>query len=136
MNRQICTALVILGLVLQPFALARSATSAEQKQDVSADMSVMVGPSATEPSVMVMADSDSSMPCHELAPADMDDCADCCEPGCAMPAHCTSFGSMSFAVLQPRYMPFEPNLTQSMASSAPHTLLRRPSVIFHPPILS
>ncbi|MFT5655040.1 MAG: hypothetical protein ACI9XU_000754, partial [Arenicella sp.] len=93
MKHVICTALVILGLIFQPFAFARSPSLSGGDTDNSVQLdqtttSVVILPIQVRS--MEMGADDVPMPCHKttLVDASMEDCDDCCDVGCAMITHC------------------------------------------------
>ena len=134
MIRSICTALVILGLVFQPLAVAWAAPMAGHGMDGA------VSSVSTEIDKghhgMTMADADSSIPCQEANLADslMDASEDCCGTDCPMIGQCTNSCAVNpFAVISKSTFTFEPGLSGSLISPATIYPDGRSSFIFHPP---
>ena len=105
MKHVICTALVILGLIFQPFAAARSDSFAGGNADsvrMTNQTIASVEAPATKGHSMDMGADQMSMPCSQVERSDssMVDCDDCCNQGCAMMSECTNTASVSLAVLQ------------------------------------
>jgi hypothetical protein len=141
MKHVICTALVIVGLIFQPFAYARPASAPGGRADNSIMMTQMMASRnafTTDNHSMDMGSDQKPIACHETeqSASGMDDCDGCCNTGCAMIAHCTNTSSVTLAVLQfPHTLPeLDSGLFESRAiplSSAVYTF-----PIYHPPIYS
>ena len=108
MKRVTCIALVILGLVFQPFAYARSASviGGNAENSIMTTQTTASGDEyTTDGHSMDMGPDKKSSPCHQTSKSDsgMDDCDDCCKKVCAMVTHCTSHSSVALAILPPPY---------------------------------
>lgn len=141
MKHVICTALVILGLVFQPFAFARSDSFSGDDADNSMQTDQTTASVVTPPMKghsMDMSADDVPMPCHEttLVDANMEDCDDCCDVGCAMIAHCISSSSALSAILQLDHCVREIDSTKLEVRALSARATAAPSIIYHPPIHS
>ena len=138
MKHVICTALVILGLVFQPFAVARTASvsSSDANSSMQINQTMTRIDVATINGHLMDIDSDArAMPCHETEGSNsgMDDCEDCCKKGCAMIAHCTATSSVSLAVLQYPYSLLELDSVSFKRRAMPLNAAAYITFIYHPP---
>ena len=141
MKQLICTALVILGLVFQPFAFARSASLSRSDTGNSMQMDqtmTRVDITLMEGDSMDLGSDAKAMPCHEagLANTDMEDCNGCCDEGCAMIAHCIGTSAVSLANLQTHYQLLGPDPVQALGRATLMRALLYSALIYHPPIHS
>ena len=138
MKHVICTALVILGLVFQPFAFARSDSFSGDDADNSMQTDQTTASVVTPPMKghsMDMSADDVPMPCHEttLVDANMEDCDDCCDVGCAMIAHCISSSLAWSAILQLDHSLAALDSTKLHARTLSVRVAADPSFFYHPP---
>ena len=138
MKHVICTALVILGLVFQPFAFARPASLSRSDAGNSKQMDqtmAHVDVTLMEGDSMDLGSDAKAMPCHEagLANTDMDDCNGCCDEGCAMIAHCIGTSSVSLADLQTHYKLLGSDPVRALGRVMRIRAFLSSSFIYHPP---
>ena len=134
MTRFICTALVILGLTFQPFAVAWSASSMDQGMEhaASAVESIMDEDSHN----MKMDHSEATIPCHEKVSSDStpEDCDECCGMDCPMLGRCaTSCTVIPFTAIEQASTHIESSEQGSLISSISAHVDGRSSSIYHPP---
>ena len=139
MKHFICTALVILGLVFQPFAFARSGSllgpDADNSMQMGRSTTSIDSPSMQSQSTDMAADNALAR-CHEATSIDanMEDCDDCCsDVGCAMIVHCASTSLASFAILRLGHSLLELDSTKLYVRALSAHAAADPSFFYHPP---
>ena len=138
MIRFISTALVILGLIIQPFAAATASPMADHGMGgvvTFVDASYDVNMDERQHN-MKMAGSDSSTPCELQISQDSTEisCDDCCGMDCTMVSRCaSSCAAFSFVTIQQSSILANPREQKLLPSSTTAQLHGRASLIFHPP---
>ena len=146
MKQLLYIALISIGLITQPvvFAMSQAVDMSSPSQTDNLMVkddghSIMAMQMASQD--MVISDVSDDMPCHASSStglnakvSDAQDCNDCCESDCLAANHCLTSCTISpFDASRTSGVSYSDRVKVISAFLAAHTLLRRPSVIFHPP---
>ena len=89
MIQALLTAMAILGMVIQPVALARPANM--QAGSLDQQLATPVQNEMNDHAMMPQM-ADDEMPCHEAEAEPAASCEDCCDTECSMNKHCRTSG--------------------------------------------
>ncbi len=131
MIRTLLTAMAILGMVIQPVALARPAEMQAGSLDQQLATPVQ---NEMDHHAMMPQMSDEEMPCHEAEAEPADSCEDCCDTECSMTEHCRTSGIQAPAVVHRMSPSTHLNPKKLFLSLDPSRLKEgAPRFIEHPP---